>query len=200
VAARFLPNTQPLRRVSILPRGLALGATQQVSREDRHLATRGELLSRLGTMMGGYAAEQVVFGEVSTGAESDLKQATELATQMVAHYGMSDRLGPVYFDYHTDHPFLGKRVATEGGASDVTGHLIEKETQRLLAEALGVARGVVTAHRASVDRLAAALVERETLELGALEDVLAASDVGSPRVEPGTPGAVGAAAFSGRRS
>jgi cell division protease FtsH len=200
VSARFLPHTQPLRRVSILPRGLALGATQQAAREDRHLATRGELLSKLATTMGGYAAEQLVLGEVSTGAESDLKQAMELATQMVAHYGMSDRLGPVYFDYHSEHPFLGKRVATEGGASDVTGHLIEQEAQRLLAEALGVAREVVTLHRTTLDRLAAALVERETLELGALEEVLAPGDpaVGPPRAE--TPGALDAAAFSGRRN
>jgi cell division protease FtsH len=181
VAARFLPQTRPLRRVSILPRGLALGATQQVAREDRHLATRGELLSRLATLMGGYAAEQLVLGEVSTGAESDLKQAADLATEMVAHYGMSERLGPVYFEHHVEHPFLGKRVATEGGASDVTAHTIEKETQRLMGEALGAARAVVGQHRAALDRLAQALLERETLELAALEEVLAAAEPTSPR-------------------
>jgi cell division protease FtsH len=176
VAARFLPHTRPLRRVSILPRGLALGATQQVAREDRHLATRGELLSRLATLMGGYAAEQLVLGEVSTGAESDLKQAADLATEMVAHYGMSERLGPVYFEHHVEHPFLGKRVATEGGASDFTAHTIEKETQRLMGEALGAARAVVGEHRAALDRLAQSLLERETLELAALEQVLAAAE------------------------
>jgi cell division protease FtsH len=200
VAARFLPNTQPLRRVSILPRGLALGATQQVAREDRHLATRGELLSKLATMMGGYAAEQLVLGEVSTGAESDLKQATELATQMVAHYGMSDRLGPVYFDYHVERPFLGKRVATEGGASEITGHLIEKETQRLLGEALGVAREVVTQRRATLDRLAAALVQHETLELAVLEEVLVPSEATTGRDRAGAQPPFTAAAFSGRRN
>jgi cell division protease FtsH len=176
VAARFLPLTQPLRRVSILPRGLALGATQQLTREDRHLATRGELLSRLATLMGGYAAEQLVLGDISTGAESDLRQATELATQMVAHYGMSERLGPVYFEHHVEHPFLGKRVATEGGASDVTAHAIERETQRLMGEALGAARAIASQHRAALDRLSRALLERETLELAALEEVLAPAE------------------------
>jgi cell division protease FtsH len=171
VAARFLPHTQPLRRVSILPRGLALGATQQVAREDRHLATRGELSARLATLMGGYAAEELVLGEVSTGAESDLKQATDLATAMVAHYGMSERLGPVYLEHHVEHPFLGKRVATEGGTSDLTAHAIEKETQALLGEALATARAAVRDHREALDRLSRALLERETIEHPALDEV-----------------------------
>jgi cell division protease FtsH len=179
VTARFLPQTRPLRRVSILPRGLALGATQQLASEDRHLSTRGELAARLATLMGGYAAEELVLAEVSTGAESDLKQATDLATAMVAHYGMSDRLGPVYFEHRVEHPFLGKRVATEGGASDLTAHAIEQETQTLLTEALAAARAVVSGHREALDRLARALLERETIELGALEAVLA------PAVAPG---------------
>jgi len=199
VAARFLPRTQPLRRVSILPRGLALGATQQLAREDRHLSTRGELLARLATLMGGHAAEDLVFGEISTGAESDLKQATELAAQMVAHFGMSDRLGPIYFEHHVEHPFLGKRVATDGGTSDVTAHAIEKETQRLMGEALSAARAVVAGHRAALDRLAAALLERETIELAELEEVLApAASVLPPRVPSVALVPVGAAAFKRR--
>jgi cell division protease FtsH len=196
VAARFLPQTQLLRRVSILPRGLALGATQQLAREDRHLSTRGELLARLATLMGGYAAEQLVLGEISTGAESDLKQATDLAAQMVAHFGMSDRLGPVYFEHHVEHPFLGKRVATDGGTSDVTTHAIEKETQRLMGESLAAARAVVTGHRAALDRLAAALLERETIELAELEEVLApAATAPSTRVPSVALVPLGAAAF-----
>ncbi|HVU49274.1 MAG TPA: ATP-dependent zinc metalloprotease FtsH [Polyangia bacterium] len=194
VAARFLPHTQPLRRVSILPRGLALGATQQLAREDRHLSTRGELTSRLATLMGGYAAEQLVLGEVSTGAESDLKQATDLATDMVAHYGMSERLGPVYFEHHVDHPFLGKRVATDSGTSELTAHVIEKETERLLGEALGAARAVVSGHRDALDRLSQALLGRETLELAALEEVLAPAGGAAPAARPPRPALVPAGA------
>ncbi|HVX95137.1 MAG TPA: ATP-dependent zinc metalloprotease FtsH [Polyangia bacterium] len=173
VVARFHPLTLPPRRVSILPRGLALGATQQLTPEDRHLSTRGELLARVATLMGGYAAEQAVFGEVSTGAESDLKQATELAGQMVAHFGMSDRLGPVYYEHDAEHPFLGKRVATDGGTSDATAHAIENETRRILGEALARAGAVLREHRAAVDRLSQELLARETLELTELEAVLA---------------------------
>jgi cell division protease FtsH len=200
VAARFLPHSQPPRRVSILPRGLALGATQQRAPEDRHLSTRGELSARLATLMGGYAAEEVVLGEVSTGAESDLQQATDLATAMVAHYGMSDRLGPVYFEHHVEHPFLGKRVATDGGASDLTAHDIERETQAFLGEALAAARAVVSGHREALDRLSRALLERETVELEALERVLAPLDPPVPaRVVPG-PGLAPAAAACARKN
>jgi cell division protease FtsH len=180
IVARFLPDTEPLRRVSILPRGLALGATQQAAREDRHLLTRAELRAKLAVLMGGYAAEQLLLGDASTGAESDLKQATELATSMVAHYGMSDRLGPVYYEHRIEHPFLGQRIATEGGTSDATVHAIEDETRRMIGEALAVATDTVAKQRAALDHLVAALLEKETLERSELETTLAATGTESP--------------------
>ena len=99
VVARFSPDAEPLHRVTIIPRGMALGVTQQSPGEDRHLMAEAELESRLRVLMGGYAAERIVLGSVSTGAENDLKEATRLATQMVANYGMSERLGPVYYEH-----------------------------------------------------------------------------------------------------
>jgi cell division protease FtsH len=199
VVARFLPETEPLRRVSILPRGLTLGATQQAVLEDRHLVTRAELRAKLAVLMGGYAAEQLVLGDVSTGAENDLKQATELATNMVAHWGMSDRLGPVYHEHKIEHPFLGQRIATEGGTSDATVHSIEDETRRLLGEGLKVATDVLNTNRAALTRLIAALLEKETLERAQLDAVLgsATTPTDKPIDEPGGPTAVAAAA--GRR-
>jgi cell division protease FtsH len=179
VAARFLPETEPLRRVSILPRGLALGATQQAAQEDRHLLTRAELRAKLAVMMGGYAAEQAVLGDVSTGAENDLKQATDLATNMVAHYGMSEQLGPIYYEHRSEHPFLGQRIATESGTSDATIHAIEDETRRMIGDAVVAATGAVTKNRAALDRLVAGLLENETLEGGELERALGPSLVGS---------------------
>jgi cell division protease FtsH len=176
VAAHYLPDAEPLRRVSILPRGLALGATQQAAAEDRHLATRAELRAKLGVLMAGHAAEQLVFGDVSTGAESDLKQATELATHMVAHYGMSERLGPVFHEHHTEHPFLGQRVAVGGAVSDATVAAIEDETRRLLAAARAAATDLIDRHRPLLDRLVAALLEKETLERAELEVVLGAQE------------------------
>jgi cell division protease FtsH len=166
------PEAEPLRRVSILPRGMALGATQQVPPEDRHLHTRRELDARLFVLLGGYAAEHAVLGDVSTGAEHDLREATRLAAKMVAHYGMSETLGPVYYDVHEEHPFLGQRIATDTATSDATVHAIEDEARKLLARALEQASRVVAARRTKLDALVAALLEHETLEQDALATVL----------------------------
>jgi cell division protease FtsH len=165
-------QAEPLHRVSILPRGMALGATQQVAPEDRHLHTRSELEARLRVLLGGYAAEQVVLGEISTGAERDLGEATRLASKMVSHYGMSEALGPVRYDVHEEHAFLGQRIATESGTSDATVHAIENEARALLGRALAGALSVITAERARLERLYAALLEHETLEREALDELL----------------------------
>jgi cell division protease FtsH len=172
VLAWATPEAEPLSRVSILPRGMALGATQQVPPEDRHLHTRAELDARLRVLLGGYASEQVVLGEISTGAEHDLGEATRLASKMVAHYGMSEALGPVHYDVHEDHAFLGQRIATESGTSDATVHAIENEARKLLGGALATAVAAVIAERARLDRLVAALLEHETLERDALDTLL----------------------------
>ena len=97
---------------------------------------QAELEARLRVLMGGYAAERLVLGSISTGAENDLKEATRLASQMVAHYGMSERLGPVYYDHEAEHPFLGQRMAIDGGTSAATIAAIEEEARRILARAL----------------------------------------------------------------
>ena len=175
------PEAEPLRRVSILPRGMALGATQQVAPEDRHLHTRAELTARLLVLLGGYASERAVLGDISTGAEHDLKEATRLATKMVAHFGMSEALGPIHFDVQEEHPFLGARIA-EGGTSDATVHTIETEARKLLNQALEAASTTIAAQRERLDRLVSHLLANETLEREALDAVL------GPRAE--APGAV----------
>jgi cell division protease FtsH len=175
------PEAEPLRRVSILPRGMALGATMQVAPEDRHLHTRAELMARLFVLLGGYASERAVLGDISSGAEHDLKEATRLATKMVAHFGMSDAFGPIHFDIQEEHPFLGARIA-EGGTSDATIHTIESEARKLLANALDKASAAIAEHRHRLDSLVKSLLENETLERDALEAVL------GPRAE--APGAV----------
>ncbi len=164
VAAHFSPHADPLHRVSILPRGMALGVTQSTPGPDRHIMTRPELESRLRYMMGGYAAERIVLGDVSSGAENDLQRATDMAFKMVAHYGMSERLGPVFHEHKTEHPFLGQKVATDGGTSDATVHAIEEETRGILTRAVEQAEQLLATHRDRLDRLVDALLERETLE------------------------------------
>jgi cell division protease FtsH len=166
------PEAEPLQRVSILPRGLALGATQQVPPEDRHLHTRAELIARLLVLLGGYTAERMVLGDISTGAEHDLREATRLASKMVAHYGMSEAIGPAYYDVDVEHPFLGAKIATDHATSDATVHAIEEEARKLLTDALAAATATLAAHRQRLDWLSSALLECETLEAHDLEGLL----------------------------
>jgi cell division protease FtsH len=172
VAAHFCEHCEPLHRVTIIPRGMALGTTQHTPAADRHIMTQPEIEARLRSLMGGYAAERVVFGDVCSGAANDLQHATELGFKMVAHFGMSEKMGPVFFEHRTEHPFLGQVLATEGGTSDATVHLIEQEVRHVLAAALDAAVASIKEHRPQLDRLVDALLERETLERQDLCDLL----------------------------
>ena len=164
VVAHFTPHAEPLDRVSVLPRGMALGVTQQTPAEDRHLLTQPEIEARLGVLMGGYAAERVVLESGSSGAENDLKRATELAFKMVAHYGMSARIGPMYVEHRTEHPFLGQMLASEGTTSDATVRVVEQETAEVLARAVDAAMATIHAHRGALQALLEHLLEHETAE------------------------------------
>jgi cell division protease FtsH len=172
VVTHFAAHAEPLERVTIIPRGMALGATQQTAGRDRHLLTEAQLADTLRGLLGGYAAERTVFGEVSSGAENDLKRATELAFKMVAHWGMSERIGPVYHEHKTEHPFLGQQLATEQGTSDATVHAIEDETRRVLGEALKSALDTLALQRTGLERLVGELVERESIEAAELAELL----------------------------
>jgi cell division protease FtsH len=172
VVAHFTEGAEELRRVSILPRGMSLGATQQLAGHDRHILTEPELAAKLRVLMGGYAAESVVYGNVSSGSEQDLRQATDFAYRMVAHYGMSERVGPMFHEQRLEHPFLGQRLATEAGLSDETAHEIEQEARRILSEAVESARRMISEKRAALERLVEALLTEETLEKEALLRVL----------------------------
>jgi cell division protease FtsH len=183
IAAHFGPYSEPLRRVSILPRGMALGVTQQTPPEDRHIQTQPELESRLAVLLGGFAAERLVLGNVSSGAANDLKQATEIAFKMVAHFGMSEKVGPVFHEHKVEHPFLGQRLATEGGTSDVTVRQIEDEVRTLIVGAQREAERRVNDHRVELDGLVDALLTRETLEPEALKALLGPA-ITSPREAP----------------
>jgi cell division protease FtsH len=172
VVAQFSPEAELPERVTIIPRGAALGATQQTPAEDRHLMTEPQLESRLDVLMGGYAAERLVLGCVSSGAENDLREATQLASRMVAQYGMSKRLGPAYYEHDVEHPFLGQRIATEGGLSDATTQAIEEEGRNVLTQALERASALLRRHRRELDRLSEALLDHETIEAAALKLLL----------------------------
>jgi cell division protease FtsH len=164
LVAYLEPMSEPPRRISILPRGTSLGATQQRVAGDRSIATKRELEAKLRVLLTGYAAERIVLGDVSTGAEDDLRKASRLAQQMVANYGMSDDIGPVHLDLQSEHPFLGRRVAEEAQVSDQTIHGVERESRRLLVTALDVASESLTTHARALDALVTRLLADETLD------------------------------------
>jgi cell division protease FtsH len=172
VVAHFSPELEPPHRVSIIPRGMALGVTHQSPGLDRHILTKDELMARIHVLMGGYAAEQLVLGSVSSGAENDLREATRLASRMVANFGMSARLGAVYYEHEAEHPFLGQRVALDGATSAATAAAIEDEARKLLAQGLEEATAILTARRAQLDRLCAALLAHESLDRQELDALL----------------------------
>jgi cell division protease FtsH len=179
IVAWFTEQAEPLQRVSILPRGTALGATQQTPAADRHLATRSLLEAKLRVLLGGYAAESLLLDEVSSGSENDLREATSVAFNMVAHYGMSEALGPVFHDQRAEHAFLGQRLGTDSATSDATTHAVEQETRKVLTRAADAARRTLGAHRGELERLIVALLEHETLEKDAVARAIVDADLAS---------------------
>ncbi|MBX6343326.1 MAG: AAA family ATPase, partial [Thermomicrobiaceae bacterium] len=136
VVAHYSPGADPLRKISIVPRGRALGVTIQSPEEERFNYSRAYLLGRLAVMMGGRAAEQLMFQEVTTGAQNDLKEATELARRMVGLWGMSDEVGPIYLGMGEQHVFLGREIAQERELSDELLERADEAVQRLVHDAL----------------------------------------------------------------
>ena len=168
LAATLLPQADPLDKVTIIPRGRALGATEQIPEEERHNLQESYLRDRIGVMLGGRVAEQIVFGETSSGAEQDLKQATRLARRMIAQWGMSKKLGPVAFRRGEEHVFLGREMAQQRDFSEHTAELVDAELRELVR---GIERRVaerLEAKRSQLEALATALLENETLQKEAI--------------------------------
>ncbi len=173
--AWVVPGIDRLHKVSIIPRGRSLGATQLLPEEDRVNISESELHTRLTFLLGGRAAEKLVFEEFSAGAEDDLKKATSLARRMVTHWGMSERLGPVAYRAGEDHPFLGKEMAEPKEYSEHTAQVIDEEVSRILRGAEARAIELLKKHRDKLTRLAGALEEEETLDELQVEDLVGPS-------------------------
>lgn len=164
LAALLSPATDPLHKVSIIPRGAqALGYTLQLPTEDRYTMSREELESRMTVMMGGRAAEEIVFGEITTGASNDIEKATELARRMVCEFGMSDKLGTLTYGKRERQMFLGRDLFEERNYSEQTAILIDAEIKRLVDQAYNQARTLLKENREILDKLAHELLEKEVL-------------------------------------
>ncbi len=169
---KLLPHATPPYRVTIVPRGMALGSVMLVPQEEKYTRTRGELLANITAMLGGRVAEDVTFGEITTGAASDFQQATELARRMVTEFGMSERLGPLKLGARQESVFLGRASGESRNYSDEIAFEIDSEVRRIIDECYSRARQVLTQHGAVLERIAEALLARESLDGDELDELI----------------------------
>jgi cell division protease FtsH len=172
LVALLTEGSDPVHKVTIIPRGMALGLTQTLPAEDRYNLTQRQMLAMIKHAMGGRAAEELVFGHLSTGASDDLRQATRMAREMICRFGMSEAIGPVSFDEESGDVFLGRDFVTRKNYSEKTAEQIDGEVRRLLSQLYSEAKAVLADNRPMLDRIAEALLERETLETADLKRLL----------------------------
>ncbi len=176
IVASLLPNADPVRRISIIPRGIsALGYTLQLPTEDRYLMTKSELLDRLAVLLGGRVAEEIIFGEISTGAHNDLQRATDIATSMVKEYGMSDKLGYVTFEKEKKPLFLPSPFVASKEYSEETAKQIDDEVKRIVDETYRKTKEILTSKQDKLEELARLLLEKEVVEEAELKKIVQSS-------------------------
>ncbi len=164
IVTELLPLADPVHKISILPRGMALGYTMQLPLSDKYLTTKSELLDDIAGLLGGRAAERIVFGEVTTGANSDLDRATEIARSMVCEFGMSDELGNVTLGKRHGNPFLGRDIMEDRNYSEEVAESIDREVKKIIDDSYARAEQLLTDNRELMTRVADELLERETLD------------------------------------
>jgi cell division protease FtsH len=171
--AALLPYADPLHKVTIIPRGMALGVTQQLPTEERHNWTREQIADRIGVCMGGRIAEELTFSQMSTGAQNDIEQATELARKMVCEWGMSEALGPLTYGKKEEAIFLGKEFNRHQDYSEATALKIDAEIRRIVTDQYERALKILTDKRRLLVNVAEALLEHEVLDAGQLKQLVA---------------------------
>ena len=164
LVAHLIPGTDPIHKVTIIPRGRALGLTQQLPLDERHTYPKDYLMAALSVLLGGRAAEELMFNQYTTGAGNDLERATELARKMVCNWGMSEELGPITFGKREEHVFLGREISQPKDFSEETAKTIDSAIKNLVVGSYDRAKGLLTAHRTELQTLAQALLEKETLD------------------------------------
>jgi cell division protease FtsH len=179
IVGHYLEHSDPVHKISVIGRGQALGYTISMPQEDRFLTTRGELSDSMAMTLGGRAAEEIVFSEITTGASNDLEKVTATAKNMIMRYGMSERLGPRVFGHDRSQPFLGREFGSESDYSDEIAREIDDEIRRVVEGAHQRARDILTEHRETLDTVSEILIRRETIEKGEFEALL----LGTPESE-----------------
>jgi cell division protease FtsH len=199
IVGHFLPHSDPIHKISVISRGQALGYTISLPGEDKFMTTRAELFDTMAMSLGGRTAEELVFGEITTGASNDLEKVTATAKQMVMRFGMSEKLGPRVFGHDQGQPFLGREFSAEPDYSDEIAREIDLEIRRIVESAHMVAKDVLSEHREILERLAEILLKRETLEAdefeallqGGSEDEVFGAETPPPPSLPAPPSPVG---------
>jgi len=164
IVGALLPDADPVHKISIIPRGQALGVTMSLPTEDRFMMSRGQLMAQLAMMLGGRAAERVTFDEITTGASNDLERVTQTAKQMVTRYGMSDKLGPMALGHSNGQVFMGRDFNAQPEYSDEIAFQIDKEIRRIVDESYDTAEDLLVRNRALMEKLAKDLIEYETVD------------------------------------
>jgi cell division protease FtsH len=207
IVGHYLEHSDPVHKISIISRGQALGYTISMPQEDKFLTTRAELTDNMAMTLGGRAAEEIIFGEITTGASNDLEKVTATAKQMVMRFGMSERLGPRVFGHDHGQPFLGREFSAEPDYSDEIAREIDDEIRRIVESAHQRAKDLLTEHKDALETISEVLVKRETIEKEEFvalldgkseEEVFGAADAASP--PPNVPGAPAAAERPGREA
>lgn len=181
VVMRVLPNCDPVRKVSIVARGMAGGYTLSLPDEDRYLQRKAKFLDDLSAMLGGRAAEEIVFNEITTGASNDLERVTELARAMVTRYGMSELLGPRTFGDREELVFLGREISEQRNYSEVVAQQIDEEVKGIIVHAYDRARDILRGYRSKLDELAERLIKIETVDQAEFESMFSEIETGKER-------------------
>ncbi len=184
LVARLIPGTDPIHKVTIIPRGRALGLTQQLPLDERHTYPKEYLVATLTVLLGGRAAEEMVFQHYTTGAGNDLERATDLSRKMVCNWGMSDELGPVTFGKREEHIFLGREFAQAKDFSEETARVIDAAIKNMVMSAYQRAKDLLASHRAELQALAQTLLAKETLDGAEIDKILASFKEPSTDTEP----------------
>ena len=172
LVALTLPGTDPLHKVTIIPRGRALGVTMQLPEDEKHTYPKNYLYNNLAIFMGGRVAEEICLGEMTTGAGNDIERATEMARKMVCEWGMSEKMGPLTYGSKEEQVFLGRDMGNQKNFSDETAKLIDQEVKSLVMGGYETAHKIITDHRDSLEKMALALLDRETLNLAEINEII----------------------------
>ncbi len=184
LVAKLLLKTDPVHKVTIIPRGRALGVTMQLPTEDRYSMDREQILQNISVLFGGRIAEEIFMGQMTTGASNDFERATEMARRMVTQWGMSDAMGPMVYGENDGEVFLGRSITTHKNVSEETMRQVDAEIRRIIDQQYAVARKLVEDNRDKIDKMAAALLEWETIDAEQINDIMEGRDPRPPKPTP----------------